>query len=137
MIKNPEMPLRTAYIQALSGIQPTWSGKVPKNVSVPNKYTLIGTQTKNPTEKGKDGCMEWICTIVIDLYNLNIAGYSAKGVNDVVEEQVINIIEAGIDVDGFRVNSIDFIDSKDLSIETPTQSIERRVITYQHWLAQL
>lgn len=137
MIKNPESPLRTAYIAALSGVQPIWAGKVPKTGVVPRSYTIIGSQTKNPTEKGKEGCMEWLCSIVLDLWNVNPAGYSAKGINDNIEEQIIDIIEQGITVEGFRVNSADFIDSIDLSVETPTQSIERRVITYQHWLSQI
>lgn len=137
MIENPNEPLRTAYVSALSSIQPLWVGKVPKSGVVPRSYTILGTQTKNPTEKGKDGCMEWLCTIVIDLFNVNAAGYSAKGVNDDIEAQIIDIIEAGIMVEGFQVKSTDFIDSIDLSIETPTASIERRVITYQHWLSQI
>lgn len=137
MIKNPEAPLRTAYIAALSGIQPIWAGEIPKDAVVPNQYTIIGDQTKNPTEKGKEGCMEWLCSIVIKIYNVNPAGYSALGVNDNIEEQIIDAIESGITVEGFMVKSTDFIDSVPFSLQTPTQSIERRSIVYQHWLAQI
>lgn len=138
MIKNPDEPLRTAYLAALAPVQPIWVEQVPKNVTVPLSYTLIGSQTKNPTEKGKEGCMEWLCTIVIDVYSISPAGYSAKSVNDTAEEQIIDIIEQGFAVDGFMVKSIDFVDSITFkTLQTPTQNIERRSITYQHWLAQL
>lgn len=138
MIKNPDEPLRTAYIAALSGVQPLWVSQVPKDETVPLSYTLIGAQSKNPTEKGKEGCMEWLCNITIDLYSISPAGYSAKSTNDRAEEQIIDIIEQGFPVEGFMVKSIDFIDSVPFNtIKTPTQNIERKSITYQHWLAQV
>lgn len=138
MIKNPDEPLRTAYIAALSSVQPIWSGVVPKTSVQDRSYTVLGAQTKNPTEKGKEGCMEWLCNITIDIYSISPAGYSAKSVNDNSEEQIIDIIEQGITVEGFMVKSTDFIDSVPFNIiQTPTQSIERRSITYQHWLAQI
>ncbi len=138
MIKNPDEPLRTAYLAALAGVQPIWVEQVPKDAVVPKSYTLIGAQTKNPTEKGKEGCMEWICTIVVDVISITPAGYSAKSVNDNAEEQIIDIIEQGIVVEGFMVKSTDFVDSVLFNtVKTPTQNIERRAITYEHWLSQI
>lgn len=137
MIKNPDAPLRTVYLAGMNTIIQAWSNKVPKSVTVPNQYIILQDQIKNPTDKGKEGCMEWLCTMIVDIYNINPSGYSSIGGIDNIEEQVIDWIESGFIVDGFMLKSIDFIESVPFTpIETPTQTIERRTIRYQHWLAQ-
>lgn len=134
---DPNTALRSAYLSALSGIGiPGWAKKVPKNITpIPVNYFLVTSQTLNPTERSKD-CFEWLCSIVIDVIYAGAAGYANPVQTETIEAQIITAIEAGITVEGFDVKSIRFIDSINLDEETDTQSIERRVITYQHWLCQ-
>jgi len=138
-ILNPDKYLRTAYVDALrpalTGVN-VWAKKIPKDVTpLPKRYVLITSQTKSRTEVSK-GCYEWLCSIMVDVFNVNVAGYAKPENNDDYEEIIIDTIESGIVVPFFQVKSYDFIDSIDLDIETPAQSLERRVIVYQHWLCQ-
>lgn len=146
-ILNPNEPLRAAYvskIKAALGTIPVWAKKLPKDKPNADQYVLIMSQTKRRTEEYKSlgeeplvaNKFEWLCTINIDINNINQAGFAKPMNNDNVEETIINAIQSGITVPGFSVKSYDFIDSNDLDVETATQSIERRVITYQHWLCQ-
>jgi hypothetical protein len=134
---NPNLPLRTAYIQGLPGYVtvPVWAKKVPKNVQVPSQYILITSQTKQPTAEGKD-CFEWLCTVVVDCIFAGVAGFAAPINGDLMEEKVCQFVFDGVEMSGWQVKSNDFIQSVDLDVETPTQSIERRVITFQHWINQ-
>lgn len=136
---SPNEPLRKAYIQAiataLAGI-PVWAKKIPKNVTpVPSLYILIISQEKQRTAIGKD-CWEWLCQITLDITYVNPQGYSDTVKIDDVEAAVITAVEAGINVEGFMVKSVDLVNSSDLDTETPTQSIERRILIYEHWLCQ-
>jgi len=146
-ILNPNEPLRAAYVAAMelaTGL-PVWAKKVPKDTEIPQQYIIVSTQTKNRIEEYKNleafplvaNKFEWQCSITIDLYNVNMSGFGNPAVNDEVEQQVVDVIQSGIEVDGFHVKSYEFFGSVDLDIETDTQSIERRVITYQHWLWQV
>lgn len=143
---NPNEPLRAAYVEAIqtaTGLQ-VWAKKVPKDVVIPDQYIIINSQSKTLTEEYKNlsapplvaNKFEWLCTITLDLYNINLAGFGDPAINDAIEALVISAVQDGIEVDGFEVKSYSFIDSIDLDIETDTQSIERRVVTYQHWLCQ-
>jgi hypothetical protein len=134
---NPNAPLRNAYLTAWAATGlPVWAKKVPKSAVIPKQYILITSQTKQRTEVSKD-CFEWLCQIVVDIIYVGAAGYASPIKNDDIEEIGVNAIQAGIVVAGFDVKSYDFIQSLDLDIETDTQSIERRVITYEHWLQQI
>lgn len=134
---NPNTALRTAYLAALAGIGiPGWAKKIPKDIKpIPDQYYLVTSQTLNPTERKKD-CFEWLCTIVIDVIFVGPAGYVSPVKTEDIEAKVITAVENGINVIGFDVKSIEFIDSVNLDEETESQSIERRAITYQHWLCQ-
>lgn len=130
---NPNTSIRTALIAALNGIAPVYVKKVPKSGTIPDQYILINSQTKDPTERSKCG-FEWLCTVNIEMINLNTSGYANPIRNDAVEGQIIAIIEAGLEFDGFYNKEWLFINSIDLDTETQTQSIERRVLTYQFWV---
>jgi hypothetical protein len=134
---NPNQPLRDAYITALSAIGlPVKSKKIPKNSSAVQQYILITSQIKKRTCISKD-CYDYLCSISVDINYFSPNGYVDSNKNDDIEGQVVNIIEDGIEVDGFMVKSSDFVQSIPLDIETPTYSIQRQIITYQHWLGQI
>ena len=134
-MKNPNTPIRKAHIAAFAPIGiPVWAKKVPKNTKpIPKLYILISSQTKNPTARDKDG-FEWLCSIVIDIVSILESGYSKPELLDNIEEQVVEIIESEIDIPGFINKEVRLVDDRDLDDETSTQSIERRILTYQYWV---
>jgi hypothetical protein len=139
MIKNPNTPLRAGYIAAIKSDipdTPVWAKKVPRSISpLPAEYILITSQTLNRTAIGKD-CWEWLCSIVVDIVFQGPLGFSNTEKVDTIEEKVINAIESNLQVEGFQVKSVDLVQSITLDAETPTQSVERRVLTYEHWVCQ-
>lgn len=145
MIYSPDAPLRTAYIAALEtatglGVYPD---DVPKSIPVPNSYILIGSQTKNRTavakptdQSGLSDNFGWNSTIVFDIQFFSPAGYSNPGAVDAIEEQVINIAET-ITVPGWVIKSRIQVQSRPLPISTAVNYINRKVLTYQHWIEKL
>lgn len=141
---NPNEYIRTGYITAFAGINvPVWAKKVPKDKTpTPLTYILLHSQTKNPTAEDKDtqdegdiegDGPEWLCTIVVDIVSIREAGYSKPKILDDLEEQVLNAVRK-LKVPGFIVKSTELVDSTDLDSDTNSQTIERRILTYQHWL---
>lgn len=133
---NPNKYLRTAYVQGLPAYVediPVYSKRLPKDTSTASQYIIIRSQTKNQTAIGKD-CFEWLCEIIVDCIYSGVAGFSAPVNNDDLEENVQSFVLSGVTMDGWQVKSNDFINSIDLDADTPTQHIERRVLTFQHWI---
>lgn len=133
---NPNKPLRDAFIAALAPIGiPVKAKKIPKNATPVQQYILITSQVKKRFAISKD-CYDYLCQTVFDICYYSPNGYADADKNDAVEEQLIQIIEGGVEVSGFIVKEINFIESIPLDIETPTYSIQRQVVTYQHWVGQ-
>lgn len=130
---NPDKYIRLAYKNALESYAPIWEKKVPIGTTPPSEYYLISTQTRNETERSKDG-YEWLCSIVIECVSIQgLGNASSVPIND-LEENLMSAVESGIEISGFDVKETIFIDSIPLDIEGQTDSIYRRVVTYQHWL---
>lgn len=133
---NPDKYIRLAYKNALNSFAPgvpIWEKRVPIGTTPPPLYYLISTQTKNETERSKDG-YEWMCSIVIECVSIQGAGNASSiPIND-LEEKLLSAVETGIEVSGFDVKETVFVDSVSLDIDGDTDSIYRRVVTYQHWL---
>jgi|GEM_PF-3108160 len=147
MVTNPNKPLRTAYVNKLRTATnlPVYAMLLPKDIKpVPKQYVLISSQTKNITEESKNltgapleaNKFEWLCTITIDINYVSENGFAKPEKNDGIEELIVAAIQEGIQVSGFTVKSYQFFSSVDLDIATQTQYIERRMVTYQHWLCQ-
>lgn len=134
-MKNPNQNIRIAHIKAFEPIGlKVWAKKVPKDVvPVPNQYILITSQSKRTFADDKDG-HEWLCTIVIDIVSVIESGFSSPKTLDFYEEQILGIIENEIPIEDFINKEVTLVDSTDLDSETQTQSIERRVLTYQYWV---
>lgn len=141
---SPDKYIRLAYITALesaTGVK-VWHKKVPKNVTAPTKYIILDSLTKNETERSKpDGSgnsqtrFEWLCTIDVNIYNVNQAGYTSSAVVDDLEQIVLNVVRGGIvSVQGFHNKDTRILESLDLSVETSTQSIDRKLVKFEHWL---
>jgi hypothetical protein len=137
MLISPDKYIRKAYLAALAGAGvPVYAKKVPIDKAIPQKYILLSTQTKQRTAVSKNG-WEWNTQITIDIVFVGVKGVAQTDKVDDVEGAVIEAIENGITVDGFAVKSTDLINSQPLDIETPTQSIERRILIYEHWVCQV
>lgn len=141
-ILNPDKHIRIAYIQALqaaTGLK-VWHRKVPKNISpIPSKYIILDTQSKNETVNAKNNderetYFEWLVTLDVNIYNVNQVGYSNADVVDDLEQIVISVIRQGIDIPNFNNKNTNILESQDLSADTTTQSIDRKMIKFEHWL---
>lgn len=145
---NPDKHIRAAYITALqsaTGLK-VWHKKVPKNTTpVPSKYIILDSQTKNETSRSKPSGsgnsqtqFEWLCTLDVNIYNINQAGFSNAAVVDDIEELVLSVVRGGIvSVPGFVVKDTRILESMDLSAETATQSVDRKLVKFEHWLSEV
>lgn len=141
-ILNPDKNIRIAYItalQAATGLK-VWHRKIPKNISpIPAKYIILDTQSKNETVVAKNNeeretYFEWTVTIDVNIYNVNQVGYSNADVVDDLEQIVISVIRQGINIPNFNNKNTNILESQDLSADTTTQSIDRKMIKFEHWL---
>jgi hypothetical protein len=143
MIYSPDIPLRTAYISAIkiaTGLE-VYPDNVPKSVTVPTQYILITSQTNVRTAVAKptftlSDNYDWLSNIVFDIQYFSPSGYSNPGAVDIIYEQIINVAE-NILVPGWAVKSRIFVQSRPLNISTATNYINRKVLTYSHWLQKL
>lgn len=139
-MRNPDKYLRAAYLEALTAAGLTvYLKKIPPSVSpIPQEYILITSQTKTTTERSKTD-FEWISRITLNIVKINASGYASTTTVDDMEEICISVIESGFIMDTFAVKSTYQIDSMNLDIEGPndTVTIERRVLLYEHWVSQL
>jgi|ERR1700744_925910 len=145
MIYTPEKPVRTAYITALQiatglGVFPDL---VPKSTATPTAYILLTSQTKTRTAVAKptgqtnlSDNFGWLTSIVFDIQYFSPSGYSNPGAVDDIEQQVINVAET-IEVPGWAIKSRVQVQSTPLPVNTPINFINRRVLTYQHWMEKL
>lgn len=133
MSVNPNVPIRTALISLLTGLSiPAWNKRIPKNVATPLMYALLTSQTKQPTEISKCG-YEWMASVNVDLYRINPYGYVNTVPIDDLEQNVVNFIEE-LTIPGWNVKNINLLNIQDLDADTTTNTIERRVVSYQFWL---
>lgn len=132
---NPNKYIRTAYKTAFAALTvPTWNKVVPKSTDpIPADYVLLQAQSKNVTERSKDG-FEWMCTIVFDIVSHQEAGYADSSIVDDIEGDIISIVESDVEIEGFTVKNINLVDSLDLDSQDDDGAIIRRVLTYQFWL---
>ncbi|ASU34412.1 hypothetical protein [Mucilaginibacter xinganensis] len=145
MIYSPDKPLRTAYITALQiatgvGVFPDL---VPKNIQTPTSYILLTSQTKTRIAVAKPTASSnlsdnfgWLSSIVFDIQYFSPSGFSNPGAVDDIEQQIINVAET-VEVPGWAIKSRVQVQSIPLPVNTPTNYINRRVLTYQHWIEKL
>lgn len=137
-MRNPDKFLRQGYLVALSNqALIAFNKDIPPSVNpIPSQYVLIESQSKNTTERSKND-FEWNARIILHIISINQRGYTATTFIDDAEEKCINAIEQGIIVNNFYLKSAYLIDSNDLDMTDKTTTIERRVLIYEHWLAEI
>lgn len=134
-MKNPNKYIRQAIISALPGIQVFYK-RIPKNIATPVQYIILNSQTKQQFARAKD-CYEWICQVNIDCWVHGVQGMPPSTAVDDLEESVLSVMD-GVQVTGsFTTKYVKLLNQVDLSLETSTESVERRILTYEIWLNKL
>src|SRR5690606_25144527 len=136
-MRNPNKYLRLAYITALeadTGLS-VYDKVIPKDLPFDTSYILITSQTKTRYAISKT-CYEWLVVVNTEVVCVNEKGYISTLKVDDVEEGVLNSVQ-GITVPGWSLKSKDLLDSVDADLETPTHTINRRIITHEYWLSEL
>lgn len=133
---NPDKYIRKAYIDAIelaTGLT-GYDTDIPKDVlALPKQYFIIRGQSKQRTSISKQ-LWEWDCQVTIDLVSVNDLGYHSSASVDDIEQTVLTIIESGLVIPNFNNKSTRFVDSVPMPVDTLTESIDRKVIIYEHWL---
>lgn len=137
MRKNPDKYLRAGYLAALQGQGLIAYNKdlPPSTDPIPGVYVLIESQSKTTTERSKTD-FEWNSRVTLHIINVNERGYVTTTLVDDAEEKCINAVENGIMVENFYLKSTYLIDSIPLDLTDKTTTIERKVLIYEHWLAE-
>lgn len=137
-MKNPDKYLREGYLIALRAQGLTVYNKtIPVDtIPDPQGYVLIESQSKTVTERSKTS-FEWNSRVTLHIVKVNARGYSTTTSIDDMEEKCINAVENGILVNNFYVKSTYQIESMNLDMTDKTNTIERRVLLYEHWLAEI
>lgn len=134
---NPNKYLRGGIVTALKTVTglDVWHNRVPISVKpIPKKYIILDSQTKNEYARGKT-CFEWMCTIDVNIYNINTLGNSSAVQVDDIEQQVINTIKGNnFTVANFHVKNVDILESIEMDFDTTTESVDRRMIKFDIWL---
>lgn len=144
---NPDKYIRKAYVDMCKVFLPeTWELGIPMNITpTPNFYILITNQTLNETEVSKGvvndegeltkSTKEWLCTITVDINRVQPKGNYASAPVDDIQQSIMNVIENDqLVVPGFIVKSARLVQSQPLTASNSTQTITRKVFTYEHWI---
>ena len=111
-----------------------YDGEVPKDINpIPPLRIILGTQTaiqQNTTKCGHD----WQSTITLDVINEQNQGFSDRSVVEDILQLINNAIDispADLNIIPYVVYNTQYLNSTDMSIETPTKTINRKVVRYQ------
>lgn len=130
MLVNPSKHIRKAIIETLSPL-PVWSNLVPKTATTPTAYALITSMGLQETARSK-GCYEWEVSFNIDVFYRGVLGqdYSAA-IDDIVEDIIPKMKSLTSPVVQIKNVYLEF--QNDLSFNTSTNSINRKVLNYTVW----
>lgn len=138
----PDKYIRKAYI-SLINIQlansyltcPIYDSVVPKDIDpIPPLRIILSTQTKKQANTTKCG-HDWQCTILLDIIYEQNLGFVDKVIVETIEEVISNAIDLNpndIAIPPFIVYNTQILDSHDMSLETQTKSINRKLVRYEH-----
>lgn len=127
---NPSKYIRASIIQALAPL-PVWSNLVPKTANTPQAYALITSMGLQETARAKD-CYEWEVSFNIDVFYRGVLGqdYSAA-IDDIVEDIIPKM--KSLTSPTVQIKNVYLEFQNDLSFNTSTNSINRKVLNYSVW----
>lgn len=129
---NPDKHIRKAFYERLTsaGLK-VYDKRVPKSTQAGDAYIVISSQTQLDDYLGR-GCTHLDCTIVLDLFVLQDISYVSSIPLDDLHEQVLNLIDSTLNIANFQLHDIRREGTaRDLSFDTDTLSILRKVLTYR------
>jgi len=127
---NQNKYIRKAIIQALSPI-PVFSNFVPKSIDTPDRYVLITSMGKQEFARAKN-CYEWQVSFNLDVFRVGTLGYDFSTDVDDMCEVIIPAIKELVSEE-VQIKNVYLEFENDLSFDSTTNSINRRVLTYSVW----
>lgn len=135
---NPNKYVRAAYLAGMKDHLdvPAWDRRVPSSVvPLPPVYVLIASETRSKATRTKCG-YDWLYSITLDIIQITERSTVNTSILDDIEEDIMNMIEDGLQVDKFEVRNSEIEQSIDVSIETDTTTTSRKILTFTHLLSQ-
>ena len=133
----PDTAIRQGLITALAGIgTPIYDEEVPKTViPIPAQRVLMTSQNTTQHDTSKCGHM-WMSDIMLDIVSEHDQGYSDRAVPEAILNAINLIIDTldSIGIPGFIVYNTQVLNIRDLSVQTPTKTINRKLARYQFLL---
>lgn len=108
---------------------------VPISKETPNLFINITAQGRSRTAVNKQN-YEWLGTVTLSLVKINEKGYISSVELDTLDSQVCTFMDT-IAIPGYRVGFSRFFSSDKDKVESPTQTICRKHITYEIWLNRI
>lgn len=127
----PNSILRRSYINTFPQYK-IYDISIPNDEITPELYLTINDVVLNEYENYKEG-NDWLLATSINIWKENEKGF----VSSVELEEVANDIISTLPiVQGFKLHHREMFDCKQFALlETDTNTIERTVIIFKHWLS--
>lgn len=130
----PDGDIRKQLVDSLSlitGVLVT-DEVVPISETTPKTFINITAQGRSRIAVNKQN-YEWLGTVTLSLVKINEKGYISSVELDTLDSQVCTFMD-NITIPGYRVGFSRFFSSDKDKVETPTQTVGRKHITYEIWL---
>jgi len=111
---------------------------------LPTEYFLVSDVTRTPTQYGKGNSStvtafrqsENRIFMNVDICVINELGFhSSLSVENIIEV-VIDAISTSLNPDGYYVKETKVVNTVPLHIVTDTQNIQRKVVSFEHWISK-
>ena len=132
---NPNKHIRAAIVSAMSPV-PVHYKRTPKTRDNGSEYVVMDSQSKQRTSISKSG-YEWMCQVNIDAYSITEIGMPPTTNIDDLEENILNAMSDLNVGGGFTTKFVRLLNQIDLDVQTDTENIERRVLTYELWISKI
>lgn len=133
----PDTAIRQGLITALAGIgTPIYDEEVPKSViPIPTQRVLLSSQNTAEHDTSKCGHM-WMSDILLDIVSEQDQGYSDRAIPETILNEINLIVDIlqGIGIPGFTVYNTQVLNVRDISLQTATKTINRKLARYQFLL---
>lgn len=123
--------IRSGIISTLGNSTPIYNKNVPKSLQ-PNTYILIINQALQEYERAK-GCYEWQSQFTLDLVTKTTLNGDATTIIDNLHSFIESRIR-DLTVPNYTVKNIELVGTTDNDFDTATNTINRRLLTYNIWL---
>lgn len=128
---NPNKYIRQAIIQAIAPLK-CWTVRVPKNEPTPTEYVILNSETQNEYVTSKTE-YEWLLSINLDVTVLGQVGFdNTTKVDDMIED-IIPAVKS-LKHPLLNISNVTLQASNTLNYDTTTNSVNRKVLTFEIWV---